>query len=578
MTVLGAIPIQIPVHRIRVRVKCLATGGPVHTAALRLADLWGDSPEEIAEVLGLPIARVQQLLHDLEQGGEEIEREFVVWVDHARRRCLPYDALSGVAVKRSRSQPLSLRADPPTPAMLESMGLEAGLSWDLGIEGHVQVLDVLDVVVDVRDRSLPHELRLPDTQLLITDGEEDETAEGTSRSLGFSLTQYGEDDPVLTHWAREHYAKDISHFLTKANLGADRTPPQQIAQLATHAWNQQPPHPGLLRRHITEAAQDAQERLVLCAPDLRFIPAWLQETLCETSERDVEILLCPSQAEHVPRKAGFDFAVSASTHQPGALALVADEAHSVLHSDPAGALKENPTPRHQYLYDTRAGQAIGDLLDRLHLSRLRPQAPRHPISPKKIASMLRQELDKLKVEAPAALHVSIQPEDEQFAIDTLERQRQPENPTQAAWRSAAGIAWERVLMARVRDLVANHGDLYLLRERWVPPSGGIDLDIILADNRKGITWIIDAKNAEPKGGQLRKMLDQIPLLEKAPQISGGRPVMGIIVHRKHQLSTPIKPTEHHNVLRCTPHGLHQLLQARALPGIGREPGTQPKAA
>ena len=101
----------------------------------------------------------------------------------------------------------------------------------------------------------------------------------------------------------------------------------------------------------------------------------------------------------------------------------------MLHSDPAGCLKENPTPRHQYLYDTHAGQAIGDLLDRLHLPRLRPQAPRHPISPKKIASMLRQALDKLKAEAPAALHVSIQPEDEQFAIETLERQRNPENPT-----------------------------------------------------------------------------------------------------------------------------------------------------
>ena len=156
--------------------------GACRRAAPR-GSLGGDSPEEIAEVLGLPIARVQQLLHDLDQGGEEIEREFVVWVDHARRRCLPYDALSGVAVKRSRSQPLSLRADPPTPAMLESMGLEAGLSWDLGIEGHVQVLDVLDVVVDIRDRSLPHELRLPDTQLLITEAGENETAEGTSVPL-----------------------------------------------------------------------------------------------------------------------------------------------------------------------------------------------------------------------------------------------------------------------------------------------------------------------------------------------------------------------------------------------------------
>ena len=128
--------------------------------------------------------------------------------------------------------------------MLESMGLEAGLSWDLGIEGHVQVLDVLDVVADFRDRSLPHELRLPDTQLLITEAGEDETAEGTSRSLGFSLTQYGEDDPVLTHWAREHYAKDISHFLTQANLSTDRTPPQQIAQITTDALESATAPPG----------------------------------------------------------------------------------------------------------------------------------------------------------------------------------------------------------------------------------------------------------------------------------------------------------------------------------------------
>jgi len=111
-----------------------------------------------------------------------------------------------------------------------------------------------------------------------------------------------------------------------------------------------------------------------------------------------------------------------------------------------------------------------------------------------------------------------------------------------------------------------------------PPGVKLDLDLIVHDSHKSVVWIIDAKNAEPKGGQLRKMLDQIPLLEKAPQISGGRPVMGVIVHRKHQLSTPISPTEQHNVLRCTPHGLHQLLQARALPGTGREPGTQPKAA
>lgn len=116
MTVVCAIPIQIPVHRVRVTVKCLATGGPLHTATLRLADYWGESPEEIAEALGLSIPRTQTLLADLQNGGEPIEREFVLWVDHARENALPYSALSGVAVRPQRTarSPSPSTRRPPT--------------------------------------------------------------------------------------------------------------------------------------------------------------------------------------------------------------------------------------------------------------------------------------------------------------------------------------------------------------------------------------------------------------------------------------------------------------------------------
>ena len=68
---------------------------------------------------------------------------------------LPYSALSGVAVKPSRNGPFTLPVDPPTPARLKDMGLDAGMSWDLGLEGHVEVLNVNDVVADIRDRTLP---------------------------------------------------------------------------------------------------------------------------------------------------------------------------------------------------------------------------------------------------------------------------------------------------------------------------------------------------------------------------------------------------------------------------------------
>lgn len=113
MNAICAIPLQIQVHRIRVTARCLAIGGPLHTATLRLAGYWGDSPEEIAEVLGLPIPRTRTLLADLTRGGEPIEREFVLWVDNARETVLPYSALSGVAVRPSKAGPFTLPIDPP---------------------------------------------------------------------------------------------------------------------------------------------------------------------------------------------------------------------------------------------------------------------------------------------------------------------------------------------------------------------------------------------------------------------------------------------------------------------------------
>ncbi len=219
--------------------------------------------------------------------------------------------------------------------------------------------------------------------------------------------------------------------------------------------------------------------------DLRYLPTWLSETLTEAHERDIQIVLCPNQANLTPAGMTFDFETSLAPHQPPALILTADDAHAVIHSDPA-----------------------------------------------------------------AVLH----------------RQRAPEHPTQAARKAAAGIAWERILATRVRDLAAEHDTLRLLAERWLPSDARIDLDLILADDTKGITWILDAKNSQPKDDQLGKMRAQIRLLERAPETSGGRPIVGVIIHHKRQLDPPIQATEHHNILRCTLQRLPDLLLAKRLPG------------
>lgn len=580
MTVLCAIPIQIPVHRVRVTAKCLATGGPVHTAVLRLADFWGESPEEIAEVLGLPIYRAEHLLEALERGGEPIERDFVLWVDHARERVLPYSALSGVAVKPSRNGPFTLPVDPPTPARLRDMGLDAGMSWDLGLEGHVEVLNVNDVVADIRDRTLPHVLRLPDTQLVISTAErppEHATPEHAAADMypefECSVAQHGVIDPRLTSWARSNYADDLAKLTASAELEVTDSQLKDLAELTRQGhWQTLQPHPATLRDQIGEAAQSANERLVLSAPDLRIIPTWLQEIVQDTSERDIQIVLCPGQADLIPTRATFPFTTSpAPTNRaPGrrldALTILADEGHAVTHTDPAAFLERRSKPIRQHAYGTQQGEAIAGLLDRLHLKRLRPRAPRQKLTTQTVGAMLRQAINELQTELPSTIKANIQPEDEQFAHETIDRQRTPENPTAQARRAAAGIAWERILTTLAHHLATDHDELQVIAERWKPPEARIDLDLIIADDKKGAIWIIDAKNANPTNDQLNKMQAQIRLLQKAPELTDGRAVTGVIVHRKRQLDPPIQPTEHHNILRCTVQRLPDLLLAKRLPG------------
>ncbi len=181
--------------------------------------------------------------------------------------------------------------------------------------------------------------------------------------------------------------------------------------------------------------------------------------------------------------------------------------------------------------------------------------------------MLRRELEKLRAELPQTVQADIQPADEQFAIETLDRHPPREQPTKAAWKAAAGIAWERILIERVAHLATRHEQLTITAERWKPPGVKLDLDMIVHDRQKSVVWILDAKNADRNDDQLTKMRSQIRLLQRNPELTHGCPtIIGLIVHRRRQLDTTPQPTEHHNILRCTLQGLADLLLAKRLPG------------
>jgi hypothetical protein len=356
-----------------------------------------------------------------------------------------------------------------------------------------------------------------------------------------------------------------SELATTASAQTERQDP---ADPAPHGrWQTLEPHPGILREQIAEAAEQAEERLILAAPDLRNIPTWLQETLSDTHERDVQIVLCPKQPDLAPKKTPFEFTTSPDpSRRAQPITLLADDRHAIVHSDPDAILDRRATPTRQRLHATHDDGAISAVLDRLHLKRLRPRAPRHKPRQQTIATMLRDALADLENELPKTVTPQIQPADERFALETIARQRNPENPDSAARKIAAGLAWERTLITLAHHLAGEHEQLQVMAERWKPKDVRIDLDLIIADDNKGIVWIVDAKNATPTNDQLNKMQAQIRLLKREPALTGGRPITGVIVHRKRQLDPPIQPTEHQNILRATAQRIPDLLLARRLPG------------
>lgn len=257
-------------------------------------------PDLIAAVTGLPLTQIARVQGELARRLAPIEREYVLWVDHARGRALPYSALDGVVAVRRRDGGITLPLEPPTKTDLERIGLDEAASWEAGVDGEVEIEEILDVAADARGAAggpASHVLRLPDTQLLIHFDPQNRDQPRVA------VTQHGRDDAELTGWLREHYGDppatdtiDLRHITEASPI-----PPPWLATLATQTatdnkrpWSFPDPHPRNVRDAITEVAETANDRLDVCAPDLTRLPEWLQNTLAEAAARGVTVVLRPT--------------------------------------------------------------------------------------------------------------------------------------------------------------------------------------------------------------------------------------------------------------------------------------------
>jgi hypothetical protein len=186
------------------------------------------------------------------------------------------------------------------------------------------------------------------------------------------------------------------------------------------------------------------------------------------------------------------------------------------------------------------------------------------------STILEQELANLCSELPASICATIERTDVDFARETfvrrVTRRQDQHNYSRALRQTAAGIAWERTLSARVRHLAETHDELNLIAERWQPTRAAMDLDLILEDRRKSVIWILDAKLASPHDDQVRSVRDQIRLLNRQSHLTHGCPtVIGLIVHHRRQLHARHQATMYPHILRCTLQEVGDLLLARQLP-------------
>jgi hypothetical protein len=576
MNVVCAIPLQIPVHRVRATVRCRELGTQLHHTVRRLEAPAGGNRELIAAATGLPLADIARVQAELARELAPSEREYLVWVDHARERCLPYSALDGAVVVRRKDEGLTLPLGSPTPASLERMDLSVAASWDSGIDGQVEIEQVLDVIADARgavqggSRGLPHVLRLPDVHVLFGYDKDD------PQHLRMSLTQHALDSPELTSWLREHFDAYLrEHLLDLSHLAEARPlPPSWLAELIersrsteTRPWQLREPHPARTRAAIVAVAQAASERLDICAPSLAELPEWLREAIEDTRAREVPVVLRPAAEEASPKR--LDVAKVVLAGQPGALCVIADTSVAALHTDPEAALDrgEQRAPRPQHLALTNDPAAVQALQTMFGLTPPKRRRPSERLGQSLVRKLLDSALHELAAELPAGVSPTITPADEQAAAEALDRYHRPGDvPTAGMYAVAAGIAWERIAIATATNLCAQDECLALLATRWVPPQGGIDLDLILADEHKRIVWVIDAKNRTPAAEQEGKMIHQLRILRTAGDfIPEHWRALGLIVHPARHLRSAPHQTEQPAILRCNLHDLGSLLQADSLP-------------
>ena len=151
--------------------------------------------------------------------------------------------------------------------------------------------------------------------------------------------------------------------------------------------------------------------------------------------------------------------------------------------------------------------------------------------------MLRQELDKLKASCPRPSQPASSPRTSSSRSTRSTASAPPRTPPGRTHRRRHRLG-AHPHRALVHDSRQTSRQLHLLRERWIPPRREHRPRHDPRRQPQGHHLDPRRQELQPQTTNSTKCSTRSGCSRRHPEITGGRPVIGVIVHRKHKLYTP----------------------------------------
>lgn len=518
-----AIPLAVPVFRMRATLACRNIGSPAHRAAEQLLELDCQS-EDIAATLGLRLDQATRIVEQLEGTGGVTVHDVRVWLDVGHEAVLTGEDGLDVVPSVYERDLARLPVLPPQAPQFQPEAFSRAASDRAGPGARLEVAKLVKLEPDLGDSAAAdHVLHLTDTSLALEPG-------------NLEVHWHGVPDPGLTEFA----SKALAH--PGFAPGWDRLTPlaaEAAAERLRESTSLSPADsyglhldPAEMRDRLLDLVHGARKQVLVGVDSAQpRLPDWLLDALHAVVDRGVEAVLLVGQPDGLKGRRISQLRLRQSKPPCGAL-VVRDGDRAIAHSDPRafGAPASIAELEAQAAIEVHQPERVRALLEALglHVPHVPRRAAEHSVQD--VASEALTLALRRQAETVGGLSPRFDQGDVAAFSDQMERLFVHPGDRKRVGQIAAGVAWERAVHCACVGLSARHANLVVDHLRWAPEEGGIDLDIVMRDLTSQTWWLIDAKHSSPESSHVALVGMQQRVARKHGLIPDGWKVRGLIVH------------------------------------------------